>query len=137
MKKIRNAIILLLLFNGVNALVGGWMLINDPTGNTIQLPTNWLGHTPFHDFFIPGLILFGANGILSFVVALFVVMKWHYHAAAVVIQGCILAGWIIVQVVMMQTINILHLLMGGVGFALVVLGVVLTEKAGPAARPIS
>jgi amino acid permease len=57
--------VLLLLFNGIGAIYGGGNLILHPDGSSIELSPDWLKHTPFRDYLIPGIILFIANGLLS------------------------------------------------------------------------
>jgi hypothetical protein len=40
----------------------------------------------------------------------------------VLAQGAILTGWIIIQILLIQTIYPLHIIMGSVGIALIVIG---------------
>ena len=65
----------LLLFNGVGALFGGWSLIVHPDGSGLQLSMDWLRHTPFPDYLIPGVILFIANGLFSVYVFMSILLK--------------------------------------------------------------
>ena len=59
MKILYNILVsLLLVFNGVGALIGGWLLITQPDGSALKLSLDLLKHTPFHNFLIPGIILF-------------------------------------------------------------------------------
>jgi hypothetical protein len=50
--------IILLFFNAVSALYGGWLLISDPSGKSLELPLYWLDHSPFENYLTPGIILF-------------------------------------------------------------------------------
>lgn len=128
-KKIfRFLAIFLLLFNGVGAVVGGWILMIDPSGTQMQLPLDYLKHIPFKDYFIPGLILFVANGLLSFVVLIATVAKGRFYTQMLIVQGAILSGWIMIQILMVQDVYYLHYLMGSVGLALMGLGFVLSNK---------
>jgi hypothetical protein len=36
-----------------------------PDGSSIEMSLDWLQHTPFQDYLIPGIILFIANGLFS------------------------------------------------------------------------
>jgi len=38
--------IILLLFNAISALFGGWGLISDPSGETLEMPLRFLEHSP-------------------------------------------------------------------------------------------
>ena len=64
-KTIRIITLVFLLFLSLNAIGGGLFLITDPSGETIQIPVEFLHGTPFNDYLIPGIILLFANGILS------------------------------------------------------------------------
>lgn len=61
----RNILIALLLFLGIAAMGGGFVLIISPSGKLIGgLPLSILEHSPFSDFLIPGVILFLVLGLL-------------------------------------------------------------------------
>lgn len=49
----------LLAFVALNAFGGGYYALSGAEG----VPTEWLRGTPFQDYFIPGLILFGTIGV--------------------------------------------------------------------------
>ncbi len=57
--------IILLFILGIAALGGGWVLISDPTGESLGIPMALLKGTAFKDYLIPGVILFVFNGLLS------------------------------------------------------------------------
>lgn len=122
----------LLLFNGVGALYGGGNLILHPDGSSIQLTMDWLKHTPFSDYFIPGIVLFVANGLFSFIALAAMLLKVNNYAWLVMAEGAILTGWIVIQILMIQTVYFLHIVMGGVGLALILVGYLLLSKATPA-----
>jgi hypothetical protein len=60
----KNILIALLLFLGVSAIGGGGALIISPSGKLLGgLPLSILAHSPFSDFFVPGIILFTILGL--------------------------------------------------------------------------
>jgi len=123
MKRSLNIIIgTLLLFNGIAATYGGLNFILHPDGSSLHISTKWLETTPFHNYFIPGIILFIANGICSFLVFITLIMKNPNFAGFAMLQGVILTGWILIQIVMLQFVEPLHLWMVGVGVALIITG---------------
>ena len=124
-KTLRFLAIFLLLFNGVGAVIGGWILMMDPSGVQMQLPAGYLTNIPFKDYFIPGLILFVANGLLSMVITVAVATKHWLHPQLIALQGIILTGWIVIQVIMVQDTYFLHYIMGSIGLALLGLGILL------------
>ena len=117
----------LLLFNGIGAIYGGGNLILHPDGSSIQLTMDWLEHTPFKDYLIPGIVLFIANGIFSFIALAAMLLKVNNYAWLVMAEGSILTGWIVIQMLMIQTVYFLHYVMGGVGLVLLVVGYALLK----------
>jgi len=114
---------LLLLINGIGAIYGGGNLILHPDGSSIQLSLHWLQHTPFNNYLIPGIILFIANGLLSVFVFIALLLKYKNYSWLVMAQGAILTGWIVIQILLIQTIYFLHIILGSVGIALILLGI--------------
>lgn len=126
-KLIKILAIALLLFNGIGALYGGLSLMMYPDGSNIQLSMDWLEHTPFQNYFIPGLVLFIANGFFSIFVFMSLLLNHRFSARLVMAQGAILTGWIIIQVLMIQTVYILHYIFCGVGLGLIISGFLLQK----------
>jgi hypothetical protein len=62
--RIRNGFLFLLGFLGIGAIGGGLVLIIDPSGELLGLPSNAFKNMPFDDFLIPGIILFTVLGII-------------------------------------------------------------------------
>jgi len=114
--------IVLLLFNGAGALYGGASLMAYPDGSGIQLSLSLLTQTPFHDYLIPGIVLFTFNGLCSMVVLVMTVKRVCYYDLSLVLQGTILLGWLIVQVLLIRTVDRLQIVMGAIGVALILCG---------------
>jgi hypothetical protein len=112
----------LLLFNGIGAFYGGLHLLMHPDGSSLGLSTDWLKHSPFDSFFIPGLVLFLVNGVFSFFVLWQVVFNKPGSGLYVLAQGAVLSGWILIQIIMLQTVYFLHYTLGAVGLALMLTG---------------
>ena len=126
---------ILLFFNGVGALFGGWNLMIHPDGSGLHLSLDWLKHTPFPDYLIPGIILFIANGLFSAFVFIAIFLKLSNYYWLIMIQGAILAGWIVIQIALIRTIDILHVLFGSIGIALFFLGWMLLQYTRQSANP--
>lgn len=112
----------LLAFNGIGALYGGGSLMINPDGSGLRLDPALLAHTPFRDFIIPGLVLFTMNGLCSLVVLLLSATHYSGYARYIGMQGMVLLGWLIVQIFLIRTLDIMHLVMGLTGIGLVVCG---------------
>lgn len=64
-KTAKNIHLFLLAFLGLSAIGGGGALIISPSGKLLGgLPLSILQHSPFNNFFIPGIILFVVLGVL-------------------------------------------------------------------------
>ena len=102
MKAIRAAAIASLIFLGMTSLAGAVPLIVDPSGKLLSMPLSLLEHSPFRSFLIPGIILLVANCLLSFLVLRLVLRRISQYWRWIALQGCVLAGWILVQIVMIR-----------------------------------
>ncbi|MFZ1305169.1 MAG: hypothetical protein WAR80_04965 [Ferruginibacter sp.] len=118
----------LLLFNGIGALYGGYNLMMYPDGSSIQLTPDWLKHTPFTNYFIPGLVLFIFNGLFSMVAFVALFFNHRINPWLIMAQGAILVGWIVIQMLLLQTVYYLHIILGGTGIALLILGYLFLKK---------
>lgn len=78
---------LLLLFNGIGAVYGGWNLMTHPDGSSLQMSVAYLEHSPFNDYFIPGIILFIANGLCSFIVLATILFNLKDYPWFIIAQG--------------------------------------------------
>jgi len=123
MKKFLNILTsILLLFNGVGALYGGWNLMLYPEGSSIQLSMEWLKHTPFIDYRIPGFILFTTNGMFGVFVFVALLLDLKTYPWLVIAQGALLIGWILIQILLIQTLYFLHFICLFVGTVLTIAG---------------
>ena len=119
---IRIIAIVLLILNGISALFGGIELTLDPSGERLGASVEWLQHSPFKDFLIPGLILLVVNGIGSLVAAALSIYRIKGYPIFITIIGFGLTIWIIVQVLMIRKTDTLQLIYGSIGLALIALG---------------
>lgn len=116
--------LILLLVNGTGAVFGGLFFMIDPLGGgPMHMPLENLKHSPFPDFLIPGIILFIFNGLFSLTIFILTLMRYRHYPAYILLQGCILTIWIIVQVIMLHSFHYLHATFGSIGILLIILGV--------------
>jgi hypothetical protein len=121
--------VLLLLFNGVGALFGGWYLMHDPTGNSIRLSPEFIRRTPFPDYFIPGIILFTANGLFSIFTLVMLLFNSRNYPYFVIAQGIILGGWLSVQLIMIRIFYMpMHVTCYTVAVGLIIAGYMLLKS---------
>lgn len=99
-KKLRIFSLMLLLLLGSTAIGGGWMLISDPSGFSMRLPSVLLSQTPFNNYLLLGLILLVAVGFLSIVAGILTIRQTSNYTLLVILQGCILIIWLTTELVM-------------------------------------
>ena len=104
MKLVRSISIWTLGFLGITAIVGAIPLILNPMGDRSHIPLSLLDHSPFHSFLIPGMILLLANGAMSFVALYQLLRRKNGHGWWVAFQGCVVSGWIVVEVIMFRAV---------------------------------
>ncbi len=127
-KAIHIATLIVLLLNTIGALAGGLLLMYAPDGSLLAMPLHYLQHTPFSNFFIPGIILFTCNGLTGIVTTLYTFAKRGRYAGMVFAQGTVLCGWILSQVLLLHTVYFLHIVMAATGFFLVLAAIALYSK---------
>ena len=115
-------IIVLLLLNGIGAVYGGLSLMIRPDGSGLGMSLRWLQNSPFHTYLIPGIVLFIFNGISSIWVFMSVIAKYKYAFLWVAFQGAVLVLWILIEMILMQTIHFLHITLGIIGLTLLISG---------------
>ena len=124
---LRFTSISLLLLTAMNAAVAGVLFIIDPSGHTMGMSVSYIKDSPFNSYLIPGIVLLIVNGLLNFIAAYFVCKKKPFASLLVIIQGILLSGWIVIQVIMVKDISLLHIIMFTIGTILTISGFILLE----------
>jgi hypothetical protein len=121
-KASKRLAIILLSIVGLPAIFGGWMLMSDPSGESIGLTAQLLQLSPFNDYFIPGSILFFIIGLGSLMVIPMVVKGTPRATSCLVLAGLALCFWITVQMIMILEVNWLNSIYLLLGIGLLWLG---------------
>lgn len=58
-----SALIVVLLVQAVGAMAGGGALVAAPHGGIMKMPVSYLAGSPFHDYLVPGIVLFVVLGL--------------------------------------------------------------------------
>ena len=123
----RLASLFLLLFNIVGAFYGGIGLISDPSGASVGLAPELLSKSPFSDYLVPGIVLLVINGIFCSLVFIATSLTWKGYEKLLIIQGLLLTTWIVIQMLMINTIYFLHFILGGAGVFFLFAGLMLLK----------
>jgi len=127
MRAVRIVAIVALVFLALSGIVGAIPLIVHPMGEPWAMPQSLLRYSPFHSYLIPGIILLVAIGLLSVWVLWLTVRRHLGYGWWVAAQGCVLLGWLIVEIAMLRLVVWPHYLYGAVALVLVVAGIALAQ----------
>jgi len=117
--------VILLIILGIAALAGGGAFIYDPSGGALKMPVSFLDRSPFTNYLIPGIVLFGLIGVGSTVVAVLTLKKIKYYELYIALKGAILMSWIIIQVIMIGNTSALQPILFIYGLVVATLGLTL------------
>ncbi|WP_339166755.1 hypothetical protein MKX75_21520 [Paenibacillus sp. FSL R5-0341] len=122
---------------GLGAIVGGVILIMDPSGSMVNLPESLLRNSPFSSFLFPGIILLLVLGVMPIMIAISLLRYVHWGLGErlnlysdrywawtfSLYTGFALIIWIMVQVYWIQDVSLIHLVYfaWGVGIQVVTL----------------
>lgn len=102
-------------------------MISDPTGNSLGLPFYLLNGSVFSDYSMPGWVLFLTVGIFSVVVIICILRKVSIHPAMIMLQGVIIVGFVIIQMLLLGETFIIQYVFLIIGCALIGLGILQNE----------
>jgi hypothetical protein len=124
---IRIAAVMLLLVNGISALAAGYAFVTDPTGRKLGITTAYLRHSPFDDFFIPGIILFLIIGLMSVIISVITLLNGAFYPFLISLQGAALLVWILAQMAFLGFLHPMHLIMIAISVILILAGYFLKD----------
>jgi hypothetical protein len=108
MKILKVSLSILHLFVAIFAFLGGWAAISRPL-DPFGISTDMLANSPFETFLIPGLLLFTVIGLGQLLAAASILFRSRYQAYVSFLNGGILLIWLLVQVLMIRTVEVLHI----------------------------
>lgn len=125
----RTVLLVLTSFITLTALPAGMLLMLQPDGSSLELSMSLLTGTPFHDFFIPGLVLALIVGGCS-LVSLFLIMTNNSQAYKIALTGgVVLILWIIGELILMPYYHWLQGLYLAIGILIALTSYQLMGKA--------
>jgi hypothetical protein len=105
---------------GLAALSGGLTLMLSPDGSAAGLSLAALARSPFHSYFVPGLLLAIVIGGLNLAAAVLTVRHSALSRAASLVAGAAIVVFIAVEVGMIPG-GVLQLIIGAVGITITAL----------------
>ena len=106
----RMLLFILLTFISLSSIITGMFMLYSPDGPFLGLSPALLTGTPFHSFIIPGILLAVVVGGTSLIALVLLVLAHPLRYNWAIAAGGILAGWILVQIVFINTMHWLQLM---------------------------
>ncbi len=111
----------ILLITGISALFGGGQLMLIRDGNGLGISMALLQYSPFKDFFVPGLFLFGVIGMGSVTVFITGALRMWFYGRASKMLGIFILLWLIIQILSIRTFSWLQVVIALFGLAMILL----------------
>jgi hypothetical protein len=118
------------VLTAIGAIPVGVMLLADPSGASMGMPSDWLRGSVFGSYFVPGLYLLFVNGIGMLVLAALTVRR---HPVAPWLTGALGVGlivWIAVEVIVLPETSFLTWTFLATGLALGVIALLWLRAIG-------
>jgi menaquinone-dependent protoporphyrinogen oxidase len=115
----RAPAVALCLAAGFSAVFGGAVFIARPDGSILEMPLSLLDHSPFHDFLVPGLLLFAVIGVGNTWAAWLHFRRSDYAGLGSLLGGGALVVWIVVQMILLRSFHVLQVAYLVLGLAIV------------------
>jgi len=127
-------LVILVAIESFGALYGGINLVNDPSGESINLPLKLLEGSIFNNFIIPGIILFLALGFFPFMLIFPLLFKpkwplmnvlniypsYHWAWTYTIYTAIMLISWINIQMMILTTSSVLQGVFGLMGVLILI-----------------
>jgi len=123
MKSVRKLCVALLIVTAIASFIGGYMLINDPSGRSMQLNYLYdLYGTPFKDFTWPGLLLIIIIGVGCVIAASVTMLRNKKYPVFIITEGVLILLWVLADAYVFKQITVLQTIFGLFGIALILFG---------------
>ncbi|MGG9960810.1 hypothetical protein [Ferruginibacter sp. SUN106] len=121
-------LLILLGFIALTALISGLILISHPDGGILQIQLSVLSSTPFKNFLIPGIILTMVVGSINLLALICCFIKYRKRYNWAMAGGVVICGWIIIQMLLINTIHWLQFVYLGAGLLVILIAYQLKGK---------
>ena len=119
------------LFVGISAVLSGLAMIIAPDGSLLGMEVAMLGHSPFDSYLVPGLILAVVVGGTALAAGIGHARRRGSAYMTSLVAGALLAGWVLVQVLLVRDLHWLQGVYLVVGLGQVMLAATVLGRAAP------
>jgi hypothetical protein len=124
----RTVLFILISFVAFTATISGLLLVANPDGEIMNMSISLLKETPFKNFRIPGILLAVLVGAVNMLAGFFNMQRHARRYNWAMVGGVMITGWIVVQMILIQTAHWLHFLYLGIGVFIILLAYQLKGK---------
>lgn len=124
----KTTLIILTSIVGVLATMIGIMMMAVPDGNMIHSNVSILKTTSFHDFKLPGLILFLSVGISNLIAFFYLFVNHKSKFNWSIMGGVLLIIWIVAQFILIETSRWVDVIVITIGALIVFISMQLKGK---------
>jgi uncharacterized membrane protein len=124
----KSILFFLLVFIALTSTLSGLLMISKPDGSILQLNTELLRDTPFHNFLLPGILLTVIVGGINMMAVFFNIQRNPNRYNWAIAGGCMICGWILIQMLMINAVHWLHLLYFFIGLLVILMAYQLKGK---------
>ena len=126
----KSFLFLLVTFIAITSTLSGLLMINNPGGEILNLPTTILNGTPFKNFLVPGILLTAIVGSVNLLAIFYSIQRQPKLYDWSMAGGVVITGWIIVQMLLIQAVHWLNFLYLGIGILIILIAYQLKGKCG-------
>lgn len=112
----------------VTSTLSGLLMISDPGGGILNLSLNLLEGTPFKNYLVPGLLLTGLVGGVNTAAIYSSIAHSTTRYNWAIAGGIMITGWIIAQMILIQSVHWLHFIYFGAGVLIILIAYQLKGK---------
>ena len=132
-KDIKNKFItytlgVLQIFIGITAVLGGFGLVSDPSGDKMHVPLELLKNSPFTSYLIPGLVLLIVNGTGNMLAGILTFFRTRYAGNLAMFFGVFLTLYMAIEVWFIGLLNFSQPLYFILGLVELILGFKLSKS---------
>jgi hypothetical protein len=124
----KTILFILISFIALTATISGLLMISNPGGEIMNLSLSLLNQTPFKNFLLPGIFLSVLVGGVNLAAVFYNIQRHKYRYNWAMAGGFMICGWIVVQMILIQTLHWLHFLYLGAGILIILLAYQLKGK---------
>jgi hypothetical protein len=124
----KSLLFILVAFIAATSTLSGLLMISNPDGSIMNLPLSLLNRTPFKNFLIPGILLTILVGSVNLLAVFYNMQRDPKRYKWATAGGVMITGWIIVQILLIQSAHWLHFLYLGIGILIILIAYQLKGK---------